>query len=85
MKTKKNYRQVGLIEIFFVDKLDFLSLFVCFYKRSYVLRVVAVIFELDKISMSNFVKFKFRSMTLKIERVFEKTNQTLSQNCPKGP
>ena len=46
--------------------------FVRFFKCSFVLRVGAVIFELDKVSMSNFVKFEFRSMTLKIERVFEK-------------
>ena len=36
--------------------------------------VGAVIFKLDKVSMSNFVKFEFLGMTLKIERVFEKTN-----------
>ena len=46
--------------------------FVPFLKCSFVLRVGAVIFELDKVSMSNFVKFKFMSMTLKIEREFEK-------------
>ena len=28
-------------------------------------------FKLDKVSMLNFVKFEFLSMTLKIERVFE--------------
>ena len=48
--------------------------FVRFFKCSFILRVGAVIFELDKVSMSNFVKFEFRIMTLKIERVFEKTN-----------
>ena len=46
--------------------------FVRFFKCSFVLRVGAVIFELDKVSMSNFVKFEFRSMTLKIEKVFQK-------------
>ena len=46
--------------------------FVCFFKCSFVFRVGAVIFELDKLSMSNFVKFKFLGMTLKIEGVFEK-------------
>ena len=46
--------------------------FVRFFKCSFVLRVGAVIFELDKVSMSNFVEFEFQSMTLKIERVFEK-------------
>ena len=48
--------------------------FVCFFKCLFVLRVGAVIFVLDKVSMSNFVKFKFLSVILKIERVFEKTN-----------
>ena len=48
--------------------------FVRFFKCSFVLRVGAVIFELDKVSMSNFVKFEFLGMTLKIERVFEKSN-----------
>ena len=43
------------------------------------MRVGAFIFELDKVSMSNFVKFEFLGMTLKIERVFEKTNIILSQ------
>ena len=57
--------------------------FVRFFKCSFVLRVGAVIFELDKVSMSNFVKFEFRSMTLKIERVFEKTNIILSQKLAK--
>ena len=39
------------------------------------LRVCAVIFELDEVSMSHFVKFEFLSMTLKIEREFEKQRQ----------
>ena len=57
--------------------------FVRFFKGSFVLRVGAVIFELDKVSMSNFVRFKFQSMTLKIEIVFEKTNKILSQTLVK--
>ena len=57
--------------------------FVRFFKCSFVLRVGAVIFELDKVSMSNFIKFKFQSMTLKIEGVFEKTNKILSQKLAK--
>ena len=59
--------------------------FIRFFKCSFVLRVVAVIFELAKVGMSNFVKFKFRSMTLKIEGVFEKTNKFFVKNWPKGP
>ena len=57
--------------------------FVRFFKCSFVLRVGAVIFELDKVSMSNFVKFEFRSMGLKIEGVFEKTNKIFSQKLAK--
>ena len=57
--------------------------FVRFFKCSLVLRVGAVIFELDKVSMSNFVKFEFLGMTLKIEIVFEKTNIILSQKLSK--
>ena len=40
--------------------------FVGFFKCSFVLRVGAVIFELDKVSMPNFDKFEFLSMILKI-------------------
>ena len=57
--------------------------FVCFFKCSFVLRVGAVIFELDKASMSYLVKFEFLGMTLTIERVFEKTNIILSQKLAK--
>ena len=58
--------------------------FIRFFKCSFVLRVGAVIFELDKVSMSNFVKFEFWSMTLNIEGVFEKTNKILSQKLVKS-
>ena len=54
-----------------------------FFKCSFVLRVGAVIFELDKVSMSNFVMFKFWSMTLKIEGVFEKMNKIFSKKLAK--
>ena len=53
--------------------------FVRFFKCSFVLRVGAGIFELDKVSMSNFVKFKFLGRTLEIKRVFEKMNIILSK------
>ena len=56
---------------------------VIFFNWSFVLRVGAVIFELDKVSMSNFAKFEFLSMTLTIERVFEKMNKILSQKLAK--
>ena len=58
-------------------------MFVRFFKCKFFFRVGAVIFELDEFSMSNFVKFNFLSMTLKIERVFEKTNQILSKKLAK--
>ena len=57
--------------------------FVRFFKCSFVLRVGAAIFELDKVSMSNFLKFKFWSLTLKIDGAFEKTNTILSQKLAK--
>ena len=55
------------------------------FKCSFALRVGAVIFELDEVSMSNFVMFKFLSMTSKIEGVLEKMNKIVSPNWPKGP
>ena len=57
--------------------------YVRFFKCSFVLRVGAVIFELDKVSMPNFVKFEFWSMTLKIEGEFEKNKQILSKKLAK--
>ena len=77
MKFEKNYFLVG------VSKMKIKTCLVRFFKCSFVLRVGAVIFELDKVSMSNLVKFEFRSMTLKIERVFEKTNKMLSKKLAK--
>ena len=47
------------------------------------LRVVAVIFELDKVSMSNFVKFEFLGMSLKIEWVFEKNKHNFESKTVK--
>ena len=57
--------------------------FVRFFKCSFVLRVGAVIFEIEKVSISNFVKLEFRNMNLKIEGVFKKTNKILSQKPAK--
>ena len=57
--------------------------FVRFFKCSFVLRVGAVVFELDKVIMSTLVKFEFLGMTLTIERVFEKTNKVLSKKLAK--
>ena len=58
---------------------------IVFFKLSFVLRVGAVIFELEKVSMSNFVKFELRSMTLKIGGVFEEQTKFRVKNWPKGP
>ena len=66
-----------------VSKMKIKTWFVCFFKCLFVLRLGAVIFELDKVSMSNSVKFEFRSMTLKIEEEFEKKNKILSQKLAK--
>ena len=54
-----------------------------FFKCSFVLKVGTAIFELDNVSMSNFVKFEFWSMTFKIERVFKKRNKMLSHKLAK--
>ena len=52
------------------------------------MRVGAVIFELGKVSMSNFVKFEFLSMTLKIEKLLKKIKKKLKlklvKNLSKG-
>ena len=45
---------------------SFFQMLICFE------RVGAVIFELGKVSMSNFLKFEFLSMTLKIEKLLKK-------------
>ena len=59
--------------------------FACFFKCSFVLRAGGVIFELDKVNMSNFVKFELWSITLEIESVFEKNKQNFeSKTGPKG-
>ena len=58
---------------------------VYFFKCLFVLRVGAVIFELNKVSMSNFVKLKFQSMTLKIERVSKKKTIFRVKNLPEWP
>ena len=56
---------------------------VCSFKCSFVFRVGVVIFELNKVSMSNLVKFEFWRMNLKIEGVFKKKKKV--KNWPIGP
>ena len=46
--------------------------FVCFYKCLYDFRSHALQSELNKVSISNIVKFRLQSMSSKIEREFEK-------------
>ena len=59
-------------------------LFVCFFKCSFIKRVGSVIFELDKVYISNYVKFRFQQIILKIEQVFEeKKKNILSQKLVK--
>ena len=56
--------------------------FVCFFK-CFILRLGAVIFVLDKVTMSNLVKFESLNMTLDIESVFKKTNIILIKKLAK--
>ena len=55
------------------------TLRVYFFECSFIKKVWSVIYELDEVSISNFVKFQFQRMTLKIERVFEEEKNTLSK------
>ena len=75
IKCEKNCYIVG------VSKMKIKTLLVYFF--TFLKRVCAVIFELDEVSISNFVKFPCQRMTLKIERVFEKTNQIFSKKLAK--
>ena len=59
-------------KIFQIFELEGIGVVHKFFKCSFVLRVGAVIFELKKVTMSNFGKFKFLSKTFKIKRVFER-------------
>ena len=59
------------------------TLYGYFFKCSFIKRVWSVIFKLNEVTLSNFVKFRFQRMTLKIERVFEEINNISSQNLAK--
>ena len=48
------------------------------FKCLFIKSVWSVIFEINEISISNLVKFRFQRMTFKIEWVFEKINYILS-------
>ena len=51
--------------------------FVCFFKCTLNFRANALQSE---VSISYFVKFRLQSMSFKIERAFEKTNEIFHQN-----
>ena len=55
------------------------TLSVYFFKCSFIKEVWSVIFELDEVSISNFVKLRCQRMTFKIKGVFEQINNILSQ------
>ena len=56
------------------------TLFVCFFKCSFLKRVCAVIFKLNEVSTSSFVKFQCQLITL---NYLEKTNQIMSEKLAK--
>ena len=74
-------KQQTIASSWFHWRLNFLEKL--YIKCSFIKRVWAVIFELGEVSISNFVKFRFWRMTLKIDRVFEKINNILSQKLAK--
>ena len=51
------------------------NIFCCFFKCSLNFRAHALQSELNKVSISNFVKFRLQSMSSKIERAFKKTTK----------
>ena len=53
------------------------NMFSCFFKGSLNFKAHALQTELNKVSISNFVKFQLQSKSSKIERAFEK-----QQNIP---
>ena len=57
--------------------------FVCFFKYSLNFKAHALQLELNKVSISNFVKFRLQSISLKIEQAFEKTKYKIYQNRAK--
>ena len=62
-----------------VSKMKINTLSVYFFKCSFIKRVCSVIFELDEVCISNFVKFRFQRMTLQIEKI----NNILSKKLAK--
>jgi hypothetical protein len=56
---------------------------VCLFFRMLNLRAHALQSELSKVSIYNYAKFKFQSMSLKIKQAFEKINKIYHQNRAK--
>ena len=63
-----------------IGKMKTKTWFLCFFKCLLHFRADALQSELNKVSISNFVKFRLQRMNSKIERAFEKTNQNFHQN-----
>ena len=73
-KCEKSVVQVG------VGKMKTKNIFCPFFKYSLNFRANALQSELNKVSISNFVKFRMQSMSSKIERAFEKKKTFLKIN-----
>ena len=67
-----------------IDKMKTKTWFVCFFKCMLNLRAYVLQSELNKVSISNFVKFRLKSLGFKIEREFEKKKKMFHQNCGKN-
>ena len=57
--------------------------FVVFFKCLLNFRADTLQLELNKVSISNFVKFQLQRMSFKIERAFEKTTKKFHKNQAK--
>ena len=66
---KKNHDKDG------VGKMKTKTYFCCFFKGLLDLRAHALQSEINKVSISNLVKFRLQSMSSKIEPAFEKTTK----------
>ena len=74
---KKNDVKVG------VGKLKTKTYFVFFSNARPILRALALQSELNKVSISNFVRFQLQHISSKIERAFEKRTQFSIKIGPK--
>ena len=58
--------------------------FLSFFKCSFNFKAHAVQSELNKVSISNLVKFRFHSLSSKIEQAFEKMTKFSKKNIAKN-